>query len=269
MALGIGFSSSLLAQGRTIEETLVVKDPTVASRGNWVVGGAAELWYVSGKFTQYDGSNNKIADGNLHFNQPGGNLFVGYSDFTFMITTRSGKGDQHLNYNAGVLNAQALSTTSKVKQSDTEFTVRWLVRGLSSRVVTPYVIAGYSQTKIDQDETLDNAGFRWTINNTPTRHFKYDYNAPLIGIGGIFPFSEKFGARVDGRLKFYSATVESEYGKTTGTGTGGDFLATGYYNIVGGLNAQAGFKYTSLKGGDVGYLNRTGFFAMLGYTHRF
>jgi hypothetical protein len=35
------------------------------------------------------------------------------------------------------------------------------------------------------------------------------------------------------------------------------------------LNLQAGYKYTRLAGGDVGWLQRNGIFAMLGYTHRF
>jgi hypothetical protein len=270
MALGIGFSSSLLAQGRTIEETLVVKDPTVATKGNWIAGGALELWYVFGKFTQYDANNNKIADGDLKFTQPGANLFAGYGDFTFLVTGRSGKGDEHLTYAPGALGVpQSVATTTKVKQTDSEYILRYLVRPLSSRVVTPYVLAGYTETKLNQDETLDTPGLIWTVNNTTTRHFKYDYKGPLVGLGGIFPFSEKFGARVDGRVKFYKATLERDTSKIDGTGTGYDFVATGYYNITQGLNLQAGYKYTKLAGGDVGWLQRNGIFAMLGYTHRF
>jgi hypothetical protein len=189
MVVGIALSSSVCAQGRTIEETLVVKDPTVATKGNWIAGGALELWYVFGKFTQYDNANNKIADGDLKFTQPGANLFAGYGDFTFMVTGRSGKGDEHLTYAPGAINAMSLSTTSKIKQTDSEYILRYLVRPLSSRVVTPYVLAGYTETKLNQDETLDNPGFFWLVNGTPTRHFKYDYKGPLVGLGGIFPFS--------------------------------------------------------------------------------
>src|SRR5262249_6162023 len=160
------------------------------------------------------------------------------------------------------------STHSDVKQKDTEFLVRYLARGLSAKWVTPYAVVGYTETKFDVDETLQ-PGFNWTVNGTPTRHYRYDYKGPLVGLGAIFPFTEMFGARVDGRLKFYSAEVTSEYGKTTGNGTGGDFIVTGYMNFWKGFNLQAGFKYASLQGGDVGYLNRTGLFGMLGYTARF
>jgi len=267
MVLGAGFSSSALSQ-RVIEETLVVSDPTVAAPKNWILGGAAEYWFVKGSFTQYNNQHQKIADGDITFNQPGGSFWVGYSDFTFLFTSRSGKGDENLNYTAGTLNAAPINTHSDVKQKDTEFLVRWLARGLSAKWVTPYVVAGYTETKFDVDETLQ-PGFNWTINGTPTRHFRYTYKGPLLGIGAIFPFNETFGARVDGRAKFYSAEVTSEYGKTTGNGTGGDLILTGYMNFWKGFNLQGGFKFASLQGGDVGYLNRNGLFGMLGYTARF
>lgn len=264
----LGFCSSALAQ-RVIEETLVVSDPTVAAPRNWILGAAVEYWYVKGDFTQYDNNNNKVAEGDISFSQPGGSFWVGYSDFTVLVTSRSGKGDQNLTYAAGTINPASLTTTSDVKQKDTEIIVRWLARPLSARWVTPYVVAGYTETKFDVDESLP-AGFIWTINGSRTRHFRYTYKGPLLGIGAIFPFNETFGLRVDGRAKFYDAEVTSEYGKRTGSGVGGDFILTGYANFWKGFNVQAGFKSASLQGGDeVGYLNRTGVFGMLGYTARF
>jgi hypothetical protein len=262
------FSTSALSQ-RVIEETLVVTDPTVARPNNWIVGGALEYWYVKGDFTQYNNSNQKVAEGDIQFNQPGGSLWVGYGDFTVLVTSRSGKGDQNLTYAAGTINAASLTTHSEVKQKDTELLVRWLARPLSARWVTPYVVAGYTETKFDVDETLQT-GFVWTINGSPTRHFRYSYKGPLLGIGGIFPFNETFGGRADLRFKFYSAEVTSEYGTRTGTGIGNDLIHTGYANFWKGFNVQAGYKFASLRGGeDVGYLNRNGLFGMLGYTARF
>lgn len=268
LTLGVGFSSLAYSQGRVIEETLVVKDPTVAERGNWIAGGAFEYWYVAGKMTQYNNANQKVAEGDLKFTQPGGSGWIGYGDFTLMFTTRSGSGDQDMTYAAGTINAASLKTTSDVKQKDNEFIVRWLARGLSTRFFTPYVVAGYTQTKFDQDETLQ-PGFFWTINGTPTRQFRYTYKGPVLGLGAIFPINETFGVRVDGRAKFYSAELVSDYGKTTGNGVGGDFITTGYVNFLRNFNIQAGFKLASLRGGDVGYLNRSGLFGMIGYTARF
>ena len=87
MLAGLGFSSAALSQ-RVIEETLVVNDPTVATPRNWIVGAAGEIWYVSGDYVQNDNNNNKIGEGNIHFTQPGGSLWVGYGDFTVLFTAR-------------------------------------------------------------------------------------------------------------------------------------------------------------------------------------
>ena len=62
----LGFSSSAFSQGRTIEETLVVKDPTVAAPNNWLFGAALEYMYVKGSYDLYDSSTgSKIADGDI------------------------------------------------------------------------------------------------------------------------------------------------------------------------------------------------------------
>ncbi len=262
-ALGFALSSSVFAQGRVIEETLLVKDPTVASAGKWKAGGALEYWYINGKANFYDSAGNKVGDGTISFTQPGGNVFAGYGDFTIQGTYRSGKGD--LNANIGTL-----SYTSKSKQTDDELTLRWLIRAWSSRFLTPYVLAGYSQTKVTEDRTITAGAFVWTCTGTTTASYSTDYKAPLLGIGGIFPISEKFGARLDGRYKHYSATQKCGSTSVSGSGNGGELTGTGYYNITDSWNLQVGGKYTYLNGGSaIGYSGRWGLFGMLGYSHSF
>jgi len=235
-----------------------------------MVGAAGEIWYVSGDYVQYDSNNNKIGEGNLSFTQPGGSMWVGYGDFTVLFTARSGKGDQTLTYNPGVITPQAVTTTSEIRQKDAELIVRWLARPLSARWVMPYGVVGYTQTKFDQDESLP-AGSTFPIINTRTRHFRYTYKGPLLGVGAIFPFTEMFGARADLRVKFYDAEVTSEYGTKSGSGAGADIIVTGYMNFWRGFNLQAGIKASSLNGGqEVGSsVTRSGVFGMLGYTARF
>jgi hypothetical protein len=264
----LAFSSPTLGQ-RVIEETLVINDPTVASPRNWIVGAAGEIWYVSGNQVQYDNNNNKTGEGNINFSQPGGSIWVGYGDFTVLLAARSGKGDQTLTYEPGVVSTQSITTTSEIRQKDTEIILRWLARPISARWVMPYVVVGYTQTKLDQDETRTD--MPWPVINTRTRHFRYTYTGPLLGIGGIFPFNEMFGARGDLRVKFYNAEVTSEYGNKSGSGAGADIIVTGYMNFWRGFNLQAGIKASSLNGGDeVGSsLTRSGVFGMLGYTARF
>jgi len=260
MALGIGFSSSAFSQGRTIEETLVVKDPTVAAPNNWLFGAALEYMYVKGSYDLYDSSGTKIADGDISFGLPGGNLWVGYNNLTVNLAYRKGSGDIDRKWTNGAL------SVDKLDQTDTELTLRYLFRTGSG--ISPYILAGYLQTKFDEDETITN-NFTYLYNGTKRSQRSTTYNSPMIGGGAIFPFSDKFGARADVRLTYTSAEVKYDDGsKYTGSGIGGGFTATGYYNITSWLNAQLGARYTSLNGGDVGYKNFFGLFGMLGVTIR-
>ena len=258
------FSSSAFSQGRTIEETLVLKDPTVSEPGKWKVGGAAEYWYIKGKLNLYDQNNNKVGEEDIHFNQPGYNLFAGYGDWTLQGTHRSGDGDLNARLNNGT------SYNGKTDQSDNEFTLRYLIRPWSAKWVTPYVLVGYASTDLKQDYTLVS-GPPWACSPNANLTVKKTYKGPEAGLGGIFPFTETFGMRVDGRLAYYKGTKEEgTCQKREGNGWGGAFTLTGYANLPAGFNLQAGGKFTMLNAGDgVGYLGRAGLFGMLGYTYQF
>ncbi len=263
--LGIGFSSAAYSQGRTIEETLVVKDPTVAAPNNWVFGGALEYTYVAGKYDLYDSSGNKLADGKINFGLPGGNLWVGYNNLTVNLAYRKGSGDIDRTWTIGA------KSTDKLDQTDTELTLRYLFRTNSS--ISPYILGGYMQTKFEESETITNfPAFVWGykgVGGGPTSTKSTTYKSPLIGGGAIFPFSDKFGARADVRLTYTRAELTRDDGaKYTGSGIGGGFTGTGYYNITQWLNAQVGIRYYTLNGGDVGYKNFLGLFGMLGVSFR-
>jgi hypothetical protein len=264
-----GFSSSAFSQGRVIEETLVVKDPTVAAPNNWIFGGAIEYTYVAGNYDLYDSSGTKIADGKINFGLPGGNLWVGYGNLTVNLAYRKGSGTIDRDWTIGA------KSRDELDQTDTELTLRYLFRTGSS--IAPYVIAGYMQTKFDESETITNfPAFIWGYKGVgcvaascATSTSKTTYSSPLIGGGAIFPFSDKFGARADVRLTYTNAELERDDGmKFTGSGIGGGFTATGYYNITTFLNAQLGVRYYQLNGGDVGTKNFMGLFGMLGVTIR-
>jgi hypothetical protein len=260
-ALALSFSSLAFSQGRTIEETLVVKDPTVAAPGNWLFGAALEYMYVKGAYDLYDSNGDKIADGDISFGLPGANVWVGYGNLTVNFAYRKGSGEIDRKWTNGAL------SIDKLDQKDTELTLRYLFRTGSG--ITPYVIGGYLQTKFDEDETITNAGYIFPYNNSTRSQRSTTYNSPMLGGGAIFPFSDKFGARADVRLTYSSAEVTYDTGqKFTGSGIGGGFTATGYWNITDFLNAQLGIKYQSLNGGDLGYKNMMGLFAMLGVTVR-
>lgn len=269
LAVGAAYPGAASAQ-RVIEETLVLRDPTVAARDSWLIGAGLEYWKVSGDYTIVDTTGREIAKGSIDYNQPGYNFYVGYGDFTLFLTGRSGDGTLDVTYAPGALGPnQTLRTSSKVEQEDREIMLRWMF--YKSRNFNPYALAGYSWTDYEETQTLTTPGFIWTATGTPTRTKKIEYTAPLLGLGAVIPFSESFGMRIDGRVKFYDA-------KRTGTGfttvedsgTGGDMTGTVYWNIFEGLNLQAGARFMRLDGGEqIGWVNRTGFFASLGYVLRF
>ena len=266
-ALTIGITTAAYSQGRVIEETLVLKDPTVASPNNWVFGGAIEYTYVTGNYDLYDSNGDKIADGKINFGLPGGNFWVGYGDTTVNLAYRKGSGTIDRDWTVGA------KSRDELDQTDVELTLRYLFRTGGRSGITPYIIGGYMQTKFDESETITNfPAFVWTykgVGGGPTRTTSTTYKSPLIGGGAIFPFSDKFGARADIRLTYTRAELERDDGaKYSGSGIGGGFTATGYYNITNWLNAQAGVRFYSLNGGDVGYKNFFGLFGMLGVTIR-
>jgi len=262
MAVGIALSSSVFAQGRTIEETLVVSDPTVAASGKWKVGGALEYWWVRTNYDLVDSSGNKVGDSTLTFKQPGFNLFAAYGNLTVQATRRSGEGD----YTAI---AGTLQYSGPQESTDEEITLRYL---FPTRSVSPYVLLGYAKTELTQTFNLNSPPASvWSCSGTRTMQQKTEYKGPLFGGGAIFPFSEKFGARTDLRLKYNSGSSKTgNCAERTGNGFGYDFTATGYYNITQGWNLQAGAKMQWLNAGeDVPQWFRIGLFGMVGYSYRF
>jgi len=263
----LGFSSFAFSQGRTIEETLVVQDPTVAAPGKWKVGGALEYWWVHTNYRLVDQNGNEVGDATLNFTQPGFNLFGAYGNLTFQATRRSGDGD----FDA---TAGSLRYSGPQKSTDTEYTLRWL---FPTRNISPYLLVGYGDTKLEQTyDIATTSPFNWACNGTKHLQTNTTFKGPLFGGGAIVPFSDKLGMRAD--LRFNYNKVEQRSNGTAASCNNVDNNAlsyaatvTGYWNIVGGLNAQLGFRYQWLNGGDDRIQNwaRLGLFGMLGYTFQF
>ena len=263
----MSFSSFAFSQGRTIEETLVVSDPTVAAPGKWKVGGAVEYWWVHTQYDLVDDQGKKVGDSTLNLTQPGYNLFAAYGNLTLQGTSRSGDGE----YTA---QEGTFAYGGPQRQKDTEGTLRWL---FPTRAISPYLIAGYGKTRLETEYNITSSGGWLCTNGTRNMTITTEYKGPLFGGGAIVPFNEKVGMRGDMRLHYYKGTsTQSGSNKSGGcadkesSGWGYDFTLTGYWNIVGGLNAQLGGKATWLNaGGDVPQWFKIGFFGMLGYTFQF
>jgi hypothetical protein len=266
LALGAAIPSTAAAQ-RVIEETL--GDPTVAAPRRWLFGAALEYWYVRGDHEIINASGRTIAEGTLTYTQPGFSVYAGHGDFTVFVTSRSGDGDIDLTYAPGAVAPTQAQTTSQIEQDDREIVLRWIF--LKRPHFAPYVVAGYSWTDYEETETFATPGLTWPTTGTASRRTTIEYTAPLVGIGAIVPVNERFGLRAEGRVKFYDAERSSQgLATVSDDGVGGDFTAAAYFNLVEGLNIQAGGRYSYLDGGDaIGSVGRFGLFAMLGYLHRF
>ncbi|OIR19455.1 hypothetical protein GALL_03360 [mine drainage metagenome] len=254
---------------RVVEDTLVLKDPTVSASGKWVFGAALEGLYTNGPAKYNVGD--QVESGTISGARPGLNLFAGYGDVTVNYAYRNGNADTTgLYHYATATNPFNYGQTFSSKINENEITVRWLLRDLSTTYFTPYLYAGYVDAKYDNTNTITTPGLVWANNNnSPTLLSTNEWKGSMLGIGGIIPLTKDYGFRLDGALTSTSATyTASNGGYATGTGLGSRFTGTMYYNIAQGWNIQAGGRYQYLNGGNAGSNYIAGVFAMIGYSYK-
>lgn len=251
-------------EGRVIEDELVLQDPTVAAARNWAVGGSLEGWFVAGPYNQTQ-NGNTIANGTINGVEPGGNAFVGYGPVTLQYSHREGKFTIDETYTeAG--NPQTVNTE---KQFETEITARWLFK--VSPHFNPYVLLGYNDTNVTENDVITTPNFHWPYNGKPVLADQTHYSSVLFGGGAILPFNPHVGMRADLRILSTSGKFVRDDGfSTTGSGAGVAGTITGYVNILQGFNVQAGFKGQALNAGNsVPSYSRFGLFGSLGYSYKF
>ena len=256
---------------RVIEETLVLKDPTVSAAGKWVFGGAVEELYTHGPYwsTSSSGDGQK-EHGTVSASKPGVNLFAGYGDFTINYSYRKGSLGVDLDHTATSTTPFTYTHHMAIDETENELNLRWRLSSLDTAYVSPYVYLGYIDVKSDQSDTLPaSSGLIWTYNGTRVSSSTTTYKGGMAGIGAIIPVSAKYGLRIDGGLTGTNATWTRSDGATaTGSGVGGRLTGTLYYNIAQGWNAQMGGRFVLLNGGNLGYHNIAGVFVMLGYSYK-
>jgi hypothetical protein len=259
---------------RVIEETLVLKDPTVSATGKWVFGGAVEELYTHGPYwsTSSSGDGEK-EHGTVSASKPGINLFAGYGDFTINYSYRKGSLGVDLNHTPTATNQFNYTHNLSIDEKENEINLRWRLSGLDTPFLSPYVYLGYVDVKSDYTDTLPvSSGLVWTYtcpNCSRVSSSTTTYKGAMAGIGAIIPVSAKYGFRVDGGLTGTNATWTRSDGATaTGSGVGGRLTGTMYYNIAQGWNAQLGGRFVLLNGGNLGYHNIAGVFVMLGYSYK-
>ena len=256
-------------QTRVIEEQIVLSDPTVAQPKKWLIGLSGEYWFVYNQFNRW-GTNGLDSAGTMHGVMPGGTITVGYDVFTVSYSYRKGSFNCDLTFE----NEPGKTSVLESDQTEHEITARWLFK--TSPHFNPYILIGYNYTKKEDVETL-NAPNTWDHNGTSVSKEVRTYQSPLFGLGAIIPFNKSIGMRLEGRLLYSFGDRVRDDGRTWSQSStfiddiGFGAVATGYWNIWKGLNAQVGGKYQSLRAGygEMGNSWKLGAFVMLGYTYKF
>lgn len=217
---------------RVVEEFLVVKDPTVSNRDGWVFGLALEDYYMKSKL--------KIGsfDMPISVNMPGYSAWAAYGQFSILGSYKHGKGDaadSSLGSNVGTI-------LHDFTINEYDVNLRWIVKALSARHLSPYLLYGYSEREM--------------VDNTKATISKYELIATsteksnYFGGGAILPVTDAFGLRADYR---YIKKMRGEFEMSDAFGKERDsyeksydvWTVSGYYNITKSINLQAGVRRMS------------------------
>lgn len=234
-------ATNAYGQSREIQDSLIYTDPTISKSSDYIYGGSIEYWY------SHKSINNSSYSASSTLTQPGINFFVGKDNITASLSYKgSGSSSTQIStapsttYGNGVLTEIEGSVRIRSKESYFD-------------TVYPYIILGYLSGSTDS----------WAGN--------VKYTSPVVGLGGIIPFNEKFGLRTDFKVLSYKQTLDSHFPTGYPTSSSGNFVTANlYWNVDKEWNAQFGARKTYYAGGSaLTYgLNNTsiGYFVMLGKT---
>jgi hypothetical protein len=270
LAIGTMLCGGAHAQSRVIEETLVVKDPTVARTGSAVFGASVEALYVNAPFKSFstlDSRETQLESGRAKATSVGGNVFAGFGDFTAALTYRNAHGRSTLTHEPTGLHPERFTHRVEAVPKQEEALLRWLGRGMSTSWLTPYLYLGYTRLSSDFDDVRD-VGV-WPSTGTNSQRSKVVAKAVIGGVGAIIPMSERFGFRGDiGLTRTRQTSDRQGHSFAEGNGTGSRWTGTFYYNVTDNVNAQLGGRYEYFNGGGAGTMTIAGVFAMLGFTFK-
>jgi hypothetical protein len=238
------FSSTgnVIAQNREIQDSLIYTDPTISKSSEYIYGGSVEYWYSQKSI------NASTYSATSTLTQPGINFFVGKDNITASLSYKgSGSSSTQIStapsttYGNGVLTEIEGSVRIRSKESYFD-------------TVYPYIILGYLSGSTDS----------WAGN--------VKYTSPIVGLGGIVPFNEKFGLRTDIKVLSYKQSLDTHFPSGYPTSSNGNFVTGNlYWNIDKEWNAQFGARKSYYQGGSaLSYgLNNTslGYFVMVGKTY--
>jgi hypothetical protein len=271
-AAAAAFAASLavpaFAQSRVIEETLILKDPTVAPLGGAVFGASAEALYVNAPFKSFSTSDDgTLEEGRAKATSVGGNVFAGYGDLTAQFTYRNARGKSTLTHDPSSTVPERYRHSVEAVPRQQEALLRWLGRGLATSWFTPYLYLGYTKLSSDFDDVRETG--TWALSGTNRLRSVVDVKAFIGGLGLIVPMSERFGFRGDiGVTRSKQTTNRQGHNTAEDTGIGSRWTGTMYYNFAEHWNAQLGGRYEYFNGERAGSMTIAGVFAMVGFTFK-
>jgi hypothetical protein len=271
-ALGVTavvFSFPVDAQdkGRVIEETLVVKDPTVAERGKWLLGAAFEELFTYGPYKAHIGEGDAVETGTIHAFKPGFNAFAGYGDFSMNFVYRKGTETIPTHHNPNGYNSADYDHTRRYKTIERELSMRWRLRDWDTDWYAPYFYLSYQHLNSDVTNTITTPGVVFG-NGSDVEQAKATTKTWYGGLGAIFPSNDHRGYRLDAALNYTYAKYDAETYSVEGHGIGGRLTGTMYYLLSEGTNLQGGGRCEWIKAPPAFWRYRCGVFLMLGYTFR-
>jgi hypothetical protein len=267
-AATIALCGGACAQSRVIEETLILKDPTVAQQGQSIFGASAEALYINAPFKSFSTSDDgTLEEGRAKATSYGGNVFAGYGDFTAQYTYRAARGHSTLTHEPSASVPERYSHSVEAVPRQQEVLLRWLGRGISTSWCTPYLYLGY--TWLDSDFNDVRSTGTWPASGTDTLHSVVDTRSSIGGVGFIIPFSESTGLRGDvGITHTTMKSARQGHNVVEDTGIGSRWTGTYYWSFAKNWNAQLGGRYEYFNGERAGSMTIAGVFAMLGVTFK-
>jgi len=252
---------------------------------NFVLGLSGEFWGADGEINSNMAVYGYASVTKGSGNSTGFNFFAGYKDTTLQFSSREivVEGDSYMTNVSLPATDYALFDTEAITD-ETEVSIRHLFR-LSP--VSPYLIAGYTLSDVDLDMTFIDSTPAMSqlfgapaVNGSTFAHLvpkftsNNKYKAYFLGVGGIVPFSKRFGLRGDFRYSDIDIDVNASNGFTTEKyGSNGEGLtgtATLYANLFKGVNAQIGGRYVKVKSDrKVADYEVLCYYLMLGYSYKF
>jgi hypothetical protein len=247
-------TTAAYSQQREIKESLVFSDPTVAKSDSWVKGFSVDYNSTTKDGVGYD------SGGGAHYQSTNSNTvgfsgFIGYGNFTLMFTQAPER------FTTVVPASGNLTTSTTINGSSTtrELVGRYLLTELQSTYFVPYVLGGYVTFEDTQDMDVYINGVREVNKNSAS--------GPGLGLGGIFPISEKFGFRADAKQYYANLTTTSNVIAAFNASRDIKYVRstiTAYYNLTDRINLQLGVQSSFIVNQE--RTLGTGTYLKFGYT---